>query len=142
MPFIHQLRQLAFAGDDIGQVEPCKLVLPRRRRIDQATKHAAIRQGRCVGQPRHQPVIERTLVFEFQRTDAVGDVLQSIFNRVCKGIHRIDTPFVAGVVVGRSPDAVNRGIAQIDIGRSHIDFSSQYHSAIRMLGVRHLPKTL
>ena len=128
---IHQGRQLAFAGDHVGEVQARKLILPGWRRVQQATFY----------QPLKQPVVPGPLVFKFQRTDAVRDLLQSIFNRMRIGVHRIDAPFVAGVVVFGTPDAVNGRVAHIYVGAGHVYLGPQHHGAVEMFGVAHFPKT-
>ncbi|MEY4537604.1 MAG: hypothetical protein RL171_1755, partial [Pseudomonadota bacterium] len=64
------------------------------------------------------------LVFKLQRADAVGDLLQRVLYRVGKGVHGVDAPFVASVVVMGAADAVDGGVAHVDVGRRHIDFCS------------------
>jgi hypothetical protein len=98
-------------------------------------------QQAAFAQAVHQPVVKRALVFKLQRADAVGDLLQRVFNRVGKGVHRVDAPFVAGVVVGGAADAVDGRVAHVDVGAGHVDFGTQNHSAIGMLSLRHLPET-
>ena len=127
---IHQFRQFAFAGDDVGEVEPCKFVLMRGRGAQEA----------AFDQPGQQPVVKRALVFKLQRADAVGDLLQRVLYRVGKGVHRVDTPFAAGVVVVGAADAVDGGVAQVDVGRGHVDLGAQHHGAVGMLVVAHFAK--
>jgi hypothetical protein len=72
----------------------------------------------------------------------VGDLLQRVFNGVGKGVHGVNAPFVAGVVVGGAANAVNGRVPHVDVGAGHVDFGAQNHSAICMLALRHLPETL
>ena len=65
------------------------------------------------------------------------NIFQRIFNRVRIGVHRIDAPFVAGAMVMGMLDAVNGRIAQVDIGRGHIDFGTQDMCAFSMLARPH-----
>src|SRR5690606_7315875 len=69
--------------------------------------------------------------------DAVRDAFQGIFNRVRPGIHGVDAPFVARAVVGHVADAVKHRIAQVDVGRTHVDAGTQAQAAVRMLAVAH-----
>ena len=131
MFFSDELRELAFAGQHVGQVQPRKLILVRVRRGDQP----------AFGQLVQQPVIKRTLVFKLQRADAVRDLLQRVFNRVRKGVHRVDAPGVAGVVVGGAAYAVDGRVAQVDVGRGHVDLGAQHRRAIGQLAITHLPQT-
>ena len=132
MAVFNQLAQLAFAGDDVADVQAAKFVLARRRGGEQA----------AFGQSFEQPVVERALVFKLQRADAVGDLLQRVLDGVREGVHGVDGPLVAGVVVRGVADAVDGRVAQVDVGAGHVDFCAQDHSAIPMLALRHLAKTL
>ena len=68
------------------------------------------------------------------------DLLQRIFYRVRKSVHRVNAPFIACVMVMRTFYAVNRRVAQVDIRRCHVDFSAQNQTAIRMFAVAHFTK--
>ena len=114
----------------VGEVEAGKFVLVRGRGGQQAAFDQAVQQ----------PVVKRALVFKLQRADAVGDLLQRVLNRVGKGVHRVDAPFVAGVVVGGAADAVDGRVAQVDVGAGHVDFGAQHHGAVGMLAVAHFAK--
>ena len=128
---IHQLRQLALAGEHVSQVETCKLVLTGVWCSNQA----------AFSQPVEQPVIKRALVFKLQRTQAVGNLLQCIFNRMRKGVHRIDAPLVTSVVMSSAANAVNGGVAQVDVGAGHVNFGAQHHRAIFVQAITHFLKT-
>ena len=43
-----------------------------------------------------------------------------------EGVHRVDTPLVTRVVVRGMTYAVDRGVAQVDIGAGHVNFGAQY----------------
>ena len=130
MAFFHKLAQLALAGDDVADVQPRKFVLARRRGLQQA----------AFGQARQQPVVKRALVFKFERADAVGDLLQRVFNRVREGVHGVDAPFVARVVVRGVADAVDGRVAHVDVGRGHVDLGAQHHAAVGVLAGPHFGK--
>ena len=57
-------------------------------------------------------------------------------------VHRVDAPFVAGVVVMSAADAVDDGIAHIDVARSHIDFQAQGFAAVGEFAVSHACKQI
>ena len=61
------------------------------------------------------PVVERPVVFEFQRAQRMGDALQRVRNAVGVIVHRVDAPLVAGADVMRAANAIDRRIAQIDV---------------------------
>src|SRR5690606_38069500 len=50
---------------------------------------------------------------------------------------RVDAPLVAGVVVRGTADAVDRGIAHVDVGRGHVDLGAQHHAAVGVPAVAH-----
>mmetsp|Transcript_5508 Transcript_5508/g.13223 ORF Transcript_5508/g.13223 Transcript_5508/m.13223 type:complete len:548 (-) Transcript_5508:1450-3093(-) len=125
---LDELAQLALAGDDVVQVEPAEFDLLRQRAGQQAE----------VGQVVQQPVVEGALVLELQRADAVGDALQRVLDRMREGVHRVDAPCAAGGVMLRVLDAVERRVAQVDVGRGHVDLGTQHHGAVGMLAVAHL----
>jgi hypothetical protein len=124
---VHQLRQLALAGDHVGQVQARKFVLPGRWG-----------QQAAFAQALQQPVVERALVFKFQRADAVGDLLQRVLDGVREGVHGVDAPGVARVVVRGAADAVDGRVAQVDVGRGHVDLGAQHGGAVGQFAVAHL----
>jgi hypothetical protein len=67
----------------------------------------------------------------------VRDVLQRVLDRVREGVHRVHTPLVAGVVVGGVADAVDRRVAQVDVGRAHVDPGPQDVGAVGELAGPH-----
>jgi hypothetical protein len=54
---------------------------------------------------------------------------------VREGVHRVDAPLVAGVVVLGMAHAVDGRVAQIDVGRGHVDLGAQHGGAIGQLAV-------
>ena len=124
--------ELALAGDHIGQVQARELVLAWLGRVNQA----------AFAQVVEQPVVEGALIFKLQRADGVGDVLQRVLNRVREGVHRVDAPLVAGVVVLCMAHAVDSGVTQVDVGRSHVDLGAQHGSAIGQQAGLHVGKAL
>ncbi|MDT4834214.1 hypothetical protein FQZ97_678480 [compost metagenome] len=128
--FLDELAQLALAGHHVGHVQAGELVLARVRAGDEA----------AFGQAVEQPVVEGALVFEFERADGVGDLLQRVFDGVRVGVHRVDAPLVARVVVRGPADAVQRGVAHVDVGARHVDLGAQDGGAVGELAVAHLAK--
>lgn len=68
----------------------------------------------------------------------MGDPFQRIGNAVGEIVHRVDAPFVAGLVVFGELDAVQHRIAHHDKRRSHIDLGAQAGGAFGELAVAHL----
>ena len=89
-----------------------------------------------------QPVVEGALVFELQRADAVGDVLQRVLNGVGEGVHGVDAPGIARVVVRGAADAVDGRVAQVDVGRGHVDLGAQHGGTVGQQAVFHVGKAL
>ena len=122
--------ELALAGDDVGQIETGEFVLMRQRLFEKA----------MFCQTLQHPVVERALVFKFERADRVADVFQCIFDRVRVAIHRIDTPFITGIVVGGVANTIDGRIAQIHVGAGHVDACTQNQAAIGMFAIAHFFK--
>ncbi len=57
--------------------------------------------------------------------------------RVRVVVHRIDAPRVAGAVVVGVADAVQHRIAQVDVGRGHVDLGAQHVGAVGELAGAH-----
>ena len=106
MVVLHQLQQLALAQHGVGQVESRELDL--------------LRVALDVGVVQH-PVVERTVVFELQRAQRVGDALEGVGQTVREVVHRVDAPRIARAMVRDAPDAIKGRVAQIEVGRGHVD---------------------
>src|SRR6267378_3771220 len=52
-------------------------------------------------------------------------------------VHGIDAPYVAGAMVGRVPNPVERRIPQVQVWRRHVDFRSEYVRAVLELAASH-----
>ena len=63
----------------------------------------------------YHPVIQRTVIFKFQRTDGMGNALDGILDGMCKIVHRIDTPFISGIVMCHMRHTVNDRISHVHI---------------------------
>ena len=70
-----------------------------------------VRRGDVV----QHPVVQRAVGFKFERTQGMRDAFDGIGNAVRVVVHRVDAPFVAGVVVMGAADAVDDGVAHIDV---------------------------
>ena len=57
-------------------------------------------------------------------------------------VARIDRPFVAGARVGGVKDAIEHGVAQIDVAGRHIDPGAQHARAVRKLARFHAAKQI
>src|SRR3954471_24633044 len=71
------------------------------------------------------------MIDELQGTNAVGDPFEVIAQAMGEIVERINAPGVAGVMVGDMANAVEQGIAQPDIRRSHVDLRAKAASAVR-----------
>ncbi len=124
---LDQLDQPALGQHDVGEIEPRKLDLLRRRALQQAVPGEAL----------EQPVVERALVFELQRAERVRDVLQRVLDGMRVGVHRVHAPLVAGAMVRCLPDTVDGRVAQVEIGRRHVYLGAQHVLALLEAPVAH-----
>ncbi len=114
MPCSTSWRSLRLLVIDVGQVQARKFVLARHRFLEEAAFGAAF----------DDPVVERAVILELQRADRMRDVLDRVRQRVREIVHRVDAPGVAGAVVVRVADAVDRRVAQVHVGRGHVDLGA------------------
>ena len=122
MVFLHELAQLALAHDGVGQVQAGELDLTRL-----LLKAADV----------HDPVVERAVNLVLQRAQGVRDALERVADGVRKVVHRVDAPLVARAVMRGVLDAVDGGIAQVDVRGGHVDLRAQHAGALRELAVLH-----
>ena len=87
-----------------------------------------------------QPIVVRALILEFERADRVRNLLQCVFEWMGVAIKRVNAPLVTGAMVMSAFDAINRWIAQIDIGGTHIDPGAQNVGTICVLSIAHFTK--
>ena len=130
--FLDELDELAFGQHHVGQVEPRELDLLRQRSVELA----------AVGQLLVEPVVQRAMVLELERADRVRDVLDRVRHAVRPVVGRVEAPRVAGAVVVRVPDPVHGRVAQVDVGRVHVDLRAQDMRAVRVLAGLHLAQQL
>ena len=122
MLLLHQLQQLALAHHRVVQVEPRELDLLRPVAVEQVID---------------QPVVERAVIFELERAERVRDALERIRQRMRVVVHRIDAPGVAGAMMGRVADPIERRIAHVEVGRRHVDLGAQHVGAVGELAGAH-----
>ena len=68
----------------------------------------------------------------------MGDALDRILDRMCEIVHRIDAPFISGVMVSHMSHTVDDRISHIDIRGCHIDFCAKHTAAVLKFSVFHL----
>ena len=118
----HELPQEALREHGVREVEARELVLVRVRRHRQALD---------------QPVVERPVSLELERAERVGDALDRVRLAVGEVVQRVDAPLVAGPRVGRVQDPVEHRVAQVDVGRGHVDLRPEHPGAVRKLARAH-----
>ena len=104
----YKRKQLALTQNRVSQIKPSKLPLIR-----------------LCGQPLDmidEPFVKRTVMLKLQRAQTVRNLFQRIAQRVRIIVHRINTPRVCSAVMVRLQNPVNDGVAQIHVGRGHINF--------------------
>ena len=102
--------QLTLGHHGVFQVQTRELVLTRMHRNGDVIQH---------------PVVQTTVVLEFQRAQRVRNAFQRIADAVGEVVHRVDAPLVTGLVVFSELNAVQHRIAHHDERRRHIDFGTQ-----------------
>src|SRR5260370_319271 len=104
----HQSEQLALAEQRVGKAEAIELNLLRRKNTELLD----------------EPVVKRTMIFEFERANGVRDMLDGIGLPVREVVHGIDAPLAAGAVVLGVQDAVHDRIAHVEVRRRHVDLGA------------------
>ena len=119
---LHQFDQPALAQHRVLEVQAGELVLARAgRRIQVVDK----------------PVVQRPVILELQAAQRVGDMFQRIRQALGEIVHGIYAPVIAGAVVAGPANPVNDRVAQVQVGRPHIDFSPQHQFAVGKLTCLH-----
>ena len=72
----------------------------------------------------------------------MGDPLQIVADRVRIVVHGIDAPLIPRAVMGGVQDAVDDGVAHVDVGGSHVDLRAQALFAVLVLARLHLLEEL
>ena len=62
------------------------------------------------------------MVLELQGTERVGNALDGILQAQGPVVHGVDAPGVALTVMMNVEDAVDHGVAHIQVGRGYVDF--------------------
>ncbi|MNS11093.1 hypothetical protein D3C72_426250 [compost metagenome] len=95
----HQQVQLTLGHHGVFQIQTRELVLTRMHRNGYVIQH---------------PVVQATVVLEFQRTQRVRNAFQRIADAVGEVVHRVDAPLVASLVVLGKFNAIQHRIAHHD----------------------------
>ena len=114
MSFLDKLNELALGKDGVRQAKAGKLNLLRMVEAQRV----------------QNPVVQFPVVVEFQRAQRMRDSLDGVGQAVREIVHGIDAPRVAGTVMMRMADAVQRGIAHDDVGGGHVDLGAQDMRAV------------
>ena len=80
------------------------------------------------------------MVFELQGARGVGDPFDRVRDRVRVVVGRIDAPRIAGAMMRRMANAVERRIAHVDVRRRHVDSGAQHVCAVGKLSGAHPPE--
>ena len=119
MSFLHELEELTLAHHRVGEVESVELNLS-------GTVAFGV-LGLDLLQQVDEVIIEGAVHFELQGADRVRHALEEVTLSVCEVVHRIDTPLRTRAVVRYLDDAVDDGIAEVHVGRSHVNLRAQNH---------------
>ena len=67
----------------------------------------------------------------------MGDALERVLYGVREVVHGIDAPRVARAVVVHTVDAVDNGVAHVEVARREVDFGAERHAAVGELARAH-----
>lgn len=124
MVLLNQLQQFAFAHHGVGQIHPSKLHLSRM--VD--------------AQRLAEPIVKGSVVFEFESANRVSDPFNRIALAVCPIVHRVYAPSVTGSMVMSVHDSIKDGVAEIEVGRRHIDLRPQGFGSVGEFPLFHSSK--
>ncbi len=77
------------------------------------------------------------MALELEGTDGVRDALDGVRLPVGEVVGRVDAPGAAGARMLRVEDAIQDRVAQVDVGRRHVDARAQHASSIGELAGAH-----
>ena len=77
------------------------------------------------------------MILELERAERMRDALERVRQRVREVVHRVDAPGVAGAVMRRVADPVERRIAHVEVRRRHVDLRAQHVRAVGELAGAH-----
>ena len=123
---LDQLLDISLAGDDILQIHLRELNLARRILED----------------PRlaHHPLIQRAVILKLERAQRMRHALEGILKRMSKVIHRVDAPFIPGVLMMQMRHAVQNRISHVDVRARHVDLRAERLRPVRKLACPHALK--
>ena len=124
---LDEAAQLALGHDGVVDAEARKLDLARLARNGHVVDH---------------PVVERAVILILQRAERVRDALERVLDRVREVVHREDAPLCALTVVLDVADAVEHGVAHIEVAGCEVDLRAQGVLALRELAGAHTRKEI
>ena len=130
------------AGNQIIFNKVTKLTLGHNGVVDAKTRKLDLTGLAGDGNVVHNPIIERTMVFILEGAKGMGYAFKSVLNRVGKVIHGEDAPFCALTVMLDILDAVNNGVAHIEVAACKIDLCAESIFALGELTVAHTGKKI
>ena len=88
------------------------------------------------------PIVQRTMVFEFQRTNRVRDAFNRIRLTVSVIVSRINAPFVSGAMMFGMPDAIHNRVTHQHVLVRHVDLGTQHVCPVGKLTGTHAKKQI
>ncbi len=122
-PFGDHLAELALGHDRVVDAEAGKLDLPG--------------PDARYGDIGDHPVIQRTVIFVFQRAERVSDALERVLDGMGKIVHREDAPFGALAMMLDIADPVEDRVAHVEVAAGQVDLRTQGIAAFLELAVAH-----
>ena len=89
-----------------------------------------------------EPIVQRTVNIELQRTNRVSDLLDRVALTVCIVVHRVDAPLAARTMVIGVDNTIHNRVAEQHIGVCHIDLGTQHAAAVLELACTHTLKQI
>ena len=82
------------------------------------------------------------MILKLKGANRVGNLFDRVLNGMRKVIHGVDTPLVAGILVGEVRDAVDDRIPHVDVRGCHVNLCAEHALAVRILALSHLLEEL
>ncbi len=109
----------------------------RHHRVCQIQARELVLVRGIYGERLDEPVVERTVYVELQRTDRVRDALDRVALAVSIVIHGVDAPLVARAVVFGMDYTVHDRVAEEHVGVRHVYLGAQHLLAVGELAATH-----
>ena len=129
---LHELEELALRHDRVVERETRELALLRADLLAVADDEEALLVHAV-----DDPAVKRAVHLELKCAERVRDAFGGVLEGVREVVGRIGGPLRAGAVVRLLLDAVDHGVAEVDVGRGHVDLRAEAAAALVELALAH-----